>query len=348
MKNTCRFSFHALIICCNIISTLQGQVYKAKVKETGQTVAIKVQRPDMVRKMSLDLFLLQSYGKAMDAICDVLTNQIPYHANFMECFAQGSYMELDYEHEAFNQIRFKTEFAKRKCKVVVPHVLEEFTSRRVITSEWVNGTKLVDAPREQIRQLIPVGVELFLTQLLDIGAFHADPHPANLFVTPEGELCLLDFGLCVDVDECSRHALVSAIVNLLSGDFDSLIGEDCKKLGFLPHDMDVTELKPIMTKILTEGLLESGSNLHARKRKLMDISNELNEVFFRYPFSVPPFFALVTRGLGLLEGIALSGDPDFDIFQASYPYARRRAVEIFGARSLRKFRLQTQLTQKTQ
>merc|ERR1712127_89156 len=78
------------------------------------------------------------------------------------------------------------------------------------------------------------------------------------------------------------------------------------------------------------GLLQSGSDLHKRKRKLMEISNELNEIFFRYPFRVPGFFALVTRGLGLLEGIALVGDPDFDIFLASAPYATKRAVSILG------------------
>ena len=127
--------------------------------------------------------------------------------------------------------------------------------------------------------------------------------------------------------------MTTAIVHLLNGDFDTLIASDAKHLGFLPMDLDTTELKPILTKILTEGLLESGSNLKARKKKLLDISNELNEVFFHYPFSVPPFFALITRGLGLLEGIALSGDPDFDIFRASYPYARRRAAEIYGTHS---------------
>jgi len=125
--------------------------------------------------------------------------------------------------------------------------------------------------------------------------------------------------------------MTKAIVNLLTGNFDSLVQRDAKELGFLPHDMDTQELQPILTKVLTEGLLESGSNLHTRKRKLMDISNELNDLFFRYPFSVPPFFALVTRGLGLLEGIALSGDPNFDIFQASYPYASRRALQIMGS-----------------
>lgn len=94
--------------------------------------------------------------------------------------------------------------------------------------------------------------------------------------------------------------------------------------------MDVSELKPVLKTILKEGLLEAGSNLHDRKRNLMAISNELNEVFFKYPFSVPPFFALVTRGLGLLEGIALKGDPNFDIFKASYPYAKRRAIDMFS------------------
>ena len=307
-----------------------GVVFRGTIKESGEVVAIKIQRPDMVKRLSLDLFLLQCYGKTMDTICDVLTEQIAYHEAFIEAFAEGSYMELDYEHEAANQLRFKREFEKRRCNVFVPNVLENFTTRRVICTQWVDGVKLVDAPSDEIQRLIPVGVEIFLTQLLDIGAFHSDPHPANLYVTTDGRLCLLDFGLCAEIDQKARRAMTAAIVNLLQGDFHSLIAEDAKALGFLPQDMDVTELKPILTKILTEGLLESGSNLHERKRKLLDIQSELNEVFFRYPFSVPPFFALITRGLGLLEGIALSADPDFDIFRASMPYATRRAAQIFG------------------
>jgi aarF domain-containing kinase len=213
-----------------------------------------------------------------------------------------------------------------------------------LTSEWIQGVKLADAPKDVICKLIPDGVELFLTQLLDIGTFHADPHPGNLYVT-EGMLCLLDFGLCAEVDEGSRRAMTKAIVHLLTGDFESLVSVDAKELGFLPDDLDTTELKPILTKILTAGLLESGSNLHNRRRKLMDISEELNDVFFRYPFSVPPFFALVTRGLGLLEGIALSGDPEFDIFQASLPYASRRAAKIMGAHSFNAA-MRRNLTQK--
>lgn len=162
--------------------------------------------------------------------------------------------------------------------------------------------------------------------------------PGNLLVTQTGELALLDFGLCAEVDQKSRDAMTKAIVHLLYRDFDALVAEDAKELGFLPEDFDVSELKPLLTKILTVGIVESGSDLRKRKRKLMEISNELNEVFFRYPFSVPPFFALITRGLGLLEGIALTGDPDFDIFQASVPYARRRAINLLGSHSLAQMR----------
>lgn len=320
-----------------VASASLGQVYKARLRETGEQVAIKVQRPHTRKNFSLDLFLLHRLGCLIDSFTSIFTSQPPFHQALYESFARGSYAELDYENEAKNQLYFQKELADRNVKVVVPNVYLKLTTEKVLTTQWIDGIKLADCPKEQIRKLIPVGVELFLIQLLDIGAFHADPHVGNLLVTEKGgELCLLDFGLCTKVDLKERNAMNKAIIHLLARDFDSLVAQDAKELGFLPNDFDTSELKPLLAKILTVGLVESGSDLRKRKRKLMEISNELNEVFFRFPFSVPPFFALVTRGLGLLEGIALTGDPDFDIFQASAPYARRRAVALFGPGTFRR------------
>jgi aarF domain-containing kinase len=307
-----------------------GQVYQARLKETGELVAIKVQRPGMRRSFSLDLFLVQRVGVLVDIFTSIFTNQPPFHEALYDSFAHGSYMELDYEQEAANQNMFRTELQRLRVPVVIPKVHDKYSTEKVLTTQWIDGIKLADAPKDEIRKLIPVGIELFLTQLLDIGKFHSDPHPGNLLVTTKGELCLIDFGLCTEIDEKSRNAMTKAIVHILMKDFDTLVDHDAKELGFLPYGFDTQEIKPLITKILTVGLMESKSDLNHRKRSLMQISNELNEVFFRYPFSVPPFFALVTRGLALLEGIALSGDPEFDLFRAAGPYARRRAVALLG------------------
>ena len=115
-------------------------------------------------------------------------------------------------------------------------------------------------------------------------------YEGNLYVTTSKidgitpTLCLLDFGLVAHVSVTDRNNMTAAIVNLLQGDYDTLISHDAKRLGFLPHDTDVTELTPVLKTILKEGLVDAGSNLHDRKRNLMAISNELNEVFFQYPF----------------------------------------------------------------
>lgn len=155
-----------------VASASLGQVYKANLRESGEPVAVKVQRPEMRRSFSLDLFLLQRVGVLVDSCTTTFTNQPPFHKALYESFARGSYQELDYENEAGNQERFRKELSMRKVPVVVPKVYSKYTSEQVLTSEWIDGNKLADSPKSQIRQLIPVGVELFLTQLLDMGEFH--------------------------------------------------------------------------------------------------------------------------------------------------------------------------------
>ena len=179
---------------------------------SGELVAIKIQRPGMRKAFSLDLFLLQQWAEFVDSFTSIFTRQAPYHRALFDAFAQGSYsvghtrrlwgaqvacyglpvethtcgcwvlflQELDYENEARNQKHFQQELRVRGCKVKVPNVYDDYTTQRVLTSEWIQGVKLADSSPEKIRELIPVGVELFLTQLLDIGAFHADPHPGTI------------------------------------------------------------------------------------------------------------------------------------------------------------------------
>ena len=127
----------------------------------------------MLESFSLDLFLLQHIGIVVDMFTSIFTNQPPFHHKLYESFASGSYSELDYENEAQNQIEFQYELQKRNCPVIIPNVYTNLSTQYILTTQWIDGIKLADAKQEQIQQLIPVGVELFLTQLLEIGKFHS-------------------------------------------------------------------------------------------------------------------------------------------------------------------------------
>mmetsp|Transcript_39279 Transcript_39279/g.155839 ORF Transcript_39279/g.155839 Transcript_39279/m.155839 type:complete len:154 (-) Transcript_39279:2096-2557(-) len=133
--------------------------------------------------------------------------------NYMELlntWAGGFYEELDFKNEAYNQIQFKELLVKSDIQnVIVPEVFEEYSSRRLLVSEWIDGVKLTQADPEEIEKLVDVGNSAFLTQLLDWGVFHGDPHPGNLLVTPEGKLCILDFGLMANIPGEDRNKMVT-------------------------------------------------------------------------------------------------------------------------------------------
>ena len=326
-----------------------GQVYKCKLVlnhksgNGGQEVAVKVQRPDMVRAVSLDLYILRKYTQFIERFKSVLMNvgylspRKQFDVQLLDTFANASFYELDYVHEAKNQERFSTSL--NTPNIYVPQVYRPGTTRKVLTTEWINGIQLAKSSPETIRRLIPCGVECFLAQLLTIGFFHSDPHPGNLLVNEKGQLVLIDFGLCAEVDQPDTKGMTSAIVHLMRGDVAALI-EDAIALRFLPKDVEKDTLLPALQKVfdsaqLADQELSLSSNkfdfkTQERRAQFKHISRDLNKIFYDFPFVVPEYFALITRALIVLEGIAVTGDPNFDIFAAAYPFAQSRALEIFG------------------
>ena len=338
-----------------------GQVYRVRLD--GKDVALKVQRPDMIRAVSLDLFLLRRYAVAVEcakaalAAAGVLAPRRAFDVALVETFARASYRELDYEHEAANQRRFAAELpralpARDAARVRVPAVLASASARKVLTTEWIVGEQLARQPRDVVAELTPLGVRCFIAQLLDLGFFHSDPHPGNLLVDDAtGALVLIDFGLCAEVARPDARAMTRAIVHLMDGDVDELL-RDATHLGFLPPDMRDEEraaLARATHRVLTGARLAlddardaadaagapvaRGSKFVAvarTRKQFAAVSRELNAIFFEFPFTVPEYFALITRALLVLEGIALSGIPEFDIFQAAYPHALARASAMSG------------------
>jgi aarF domain-containing kinase len=153
-----------------------GQVYKAKLKKTGETVAVKVQRPAVLETVSLDLYLAREIG--------LLARNFPQIVERLDAvelldeFAFRFYQELDYNLECENGRRIAKDM-KVLPMVIIPKNYPEYTSRRVHVAEWIEGEKLSQSKADDVGALVNLGVITYLTQLLDKGFFHADPHPGR-------------------------------------------------------------------------------------------------------------------------------------------------------------------------
>jgi len=307
-----------------------GQVYCWRLRSDGSKAAVKVQRPGMAHAVALDIYILRKLAWVVRETIRRITNARVDHVALLDAWASGTVKELDYENEARNQDRFREQLGRLFGKhVYVPAVQHEFSRQHVLVSEWVEGPRLSDCSPEVIRSLCPVGVECFLAQLLELGLFHSDPHPGNLLVS-QGRLVLLDFGLVAEIEDLNLHRHATAIVNLINARYEDLL-DDFIALGFLPEDVDKERVLPPIVSVLEQGM-QAGADLKRRKQNFQAISDDLNDVFFELPFMVPEYFALVTRALATLEGIALLGDPEFDIFWAAYPYALSRTAALLGPR----------------
>ncbi|CAN8076634.1 unnamed protein product [Agarophyton chilense] len=295
-----------------------GQVYKARLRSNGKEVAIKVQRPDMLRKVSLDLYCMKRVARLIEAVQGQFTAAQTDYTSLLLEWSKGTYKELDYENEAENSRRFARLVQARLPDVYVPKVYDEYTSRKVLTMEWINGKKLSDCNPEQINALVSKGVECFLFQLLSAGFFHADPHTGNLIRLENGQLCVIDFGLMAVIEKEEMDAMVAAIVHLANRDWPRVI-EDFVVLKFLPADIDTSKVEPVIGAILDQALEGGGANAI----NFQSLSEELATVTFDFPFSIPPAFALLLRALSVLEGIALVGDPEFKLIMESFPFVSR-------------------------
>jgi predicted unusual protein kinase regulating ubiquinone biosynthesis (AarF/ABC1/UbiB family) len=300
-----------------------GQVYKGKLK-TGETVAIKVQRPGLVENIALDLYVMRGLCQwAQNTFKQIRSNLVA----ITDEFATRIFEEMDYENEGRNAEKFATLYGNFE-DIYVPKIYWDYTSRRVLTMEWIEGVKLTDmqAVMENgidAAYLVEVGVQCSLRQLLDHGFFHADPHPGNLLAMHNGKLAYLDFGMMSQVKDYQRYGLLEAIVHLINRDFDGL-AKDFVKLEFLTPDTDLSPIIPAFSAVFNGSMGTSGTNVAELDFK--SITDQLSGVMYEYPFQVPAYYALILRSLVTLEGIAVVVDPDFKVMSKAYPYVAKRLL----------------------
>lgn len=299
-----------------------GQVYKAVLRESGEAVAIKVQRPGVEPVIFRDLFIFRAIAGCLN----------PWSLKRLGCnaelivdeFGEKLLEELDYVQEARNIEDFGANF-KNDAAVKIPWVRRDLSGPNVLIMEWIDGVRCTDVEALKtsgldLGQFIRTGVVSGLRQLLEFGLFHGDPHPGNIFALRDGRIAYVDFGNVAELSQRNKEVLIDAVVHAVNKDYQSM-AQDFIKLGFLAPGTDVAPIVPALENIWADSLGRSLSDFNFRT-----VTSKFNELVYQYPIRIPERYSLVIRSLLTQEGICLTLDPEFHFLEVAYPYVARRLL----------------------
>jgi predicted unusual protein kinase regulating ubiquinone biosynthesis (AarF/ABC1/UbiB family) len=306
-----------------------GQVYRTWLP-TGEEVAVKVQRPDLLELFAVDLAALRWVARWLERWTDVAGGLAL--VDILDEFDRKLHEEIDYRREADQADRFRENFA-RFPGVAVPRMYRAYSSRRVLTMSFMHGIKVTDLPTLRRAGIDPPAlvrhaVHVNLKQLLEDGFYHADLHPGNVMVDASGHLIFLDFGLMGEIPRPMQLQLVDTFLHLVDQDVDALV-DDMAVLGFIERGKDPAPLKPTIRWIL-EATYAAG----ATRPTFREMTEPLADIFYRFRLRVPVAFSLIIRTLISLEGIGLQLDPRFHALDVAIPFAAKLLLSE-GARALR-------------
>lgn len=298
-----------------------GQVHRAKLK-TGEEVVVKVQRPGLTRLFTIDL-----------EICRGIAEFFQYHTRwggpgrdwigiYEEC-RRTLWEEVDYLNEGRNADTFRRNF-RDMPQIAVPKVYWRYTSPRLLTLEYLPGIKISDyealsAAGLDRKLLARLGAEAYLRQLLKDGFFHADPHPGNIAVKPDGTLIFYDFGMMGRIRPGIKEKLVAMLAAVVAKNADLVVAL-LVELGVLVPTADLAPVRRSVQYMLDHFMDKPFSN-SSDEISVMAISEDLYELAYDQPFRFPATFTFVMRALTTLEGLGKSLDPEFNFLEVAKPFA---------------------------
>ncbi|HEY9877437.1 MAG TPA: AarF/ABC1/UbiB kinase family protein [Leptolyngbyaceae cyanobacterium] len=293
-----------------------GQVHRAQL-HSGEEVVVKVQRPALKKLFEIDLSILKGiaryfqnhpeWGKGRD-----------WMGIYEEC-CRILWEEIDYLNEGRNADTFRRNFRSEDW-VSVPRVFWRFASPRVLTLEYLPGIKIshyeaLEAAGLDRKRLAVLGAQAYLHQLLNNGFFHADPHPGNIAVNPEGSLIFYDFGMMGQVQPLTRQRLMGTFMGIAQRDADQVMNS-LVELGAL---VEIEDMGPIRRSI--QYILDNLMDKPFEEQSVNAISDDLYAVAYDQPFRFPATFTFVMRAFSTLEGVGKGLDPEFNFMEAAKPFA---------------------------
>ncbi|MGW4898794.1 ABC1 kinase family protein [Kitasatospora sp. NPDC004240] len=300
-----------------------AQVHAALLHD-GTRVIVKVQRPgvrelverdlDIVARLAATLQTRTDWGRALGLV------------DLAQGFALALREELDFRVEARNMSAVRRAAAQRRDdSVTVPQVHEALSTERVLVMDRIDGTPLGQARPDDAqhgRNLADTLFTALLNQIVRDGVFHADPHPGNILLQPDGRPALLDFGSVGRIDPGLRESMASLFLAVQRADAAAL-RDALLDVTDRPQDVDEHRLQRALGRF-------SARHLGPGTAPDMQMFTDLFRLITDFRLAVPPEIAAVFRALGTLEGTLLRLSADFDMLAASRTYAASRLADRIG------------------
>jgi len=303
-----------------------GQVYRARVD--GDEVAVKIRRPGIDDLVEADLrvirwslpILLYFVGEAQAFSLENLADE----------FSKTIREEMDYEREARMLAEIKANFADTD-DIRVPAVVESRSGPRVLTMEYVPGTKINDVEeldakdidREDVAEKLQ---RAYLQMIIADGVFHADPHPGNLAVQDDGSIVFYDFGMSGRVDEFVQEKIVDFYVAVANQDIDAIL-DSLIAIGTLSPEADRDVMGDVMELAIADARGED-----IEQYRVQQIIGQIEDSIYEFPFRLPPNLALVLRVATVVEGVCVTLDPQFDFIETATDYLTEQGYREETAR----------------
>lgn len=298
-----------------IASASIAQVHRATLAN-GTVVAVKVQRPGIEEKIRSDLHILYSLAHLIAGRLELPGLYTP--VGIVQEFEVAIHQELDFLQEARAAARFRENFLDNP-DVYSPYVHQNWTTRRLLVLEMLEGERLLEATRDPVRaeKIMDRLIEATFAQVFDHGYFHADPHPGNLFVLEDDRLAYLDFGVTGRLTGEMQDVIVNLFLGLVFRDAEG-VALTLYRAGATDERVDLKGFKAEIERLM----------LKYHGATLADLSQgaslvEIVQVAARFKIRLVPEYAVLARATSILDGIARELIPNVDIIDKVTPYAQR-------------------------
>ena len=299
-----------------------GQVFRAKLK-TGEKVVIKIQRKNIRPVVEADLGIMKNLAKTLEKYYDVLKRMSI--SEIVESFEKMLNEELSLNNELNNMLRFTNNF-KNDSRIHVPVVYKTLSNDRILTMEMIEGFKITDAENIikigiETKKVARTGLDLYLTQFLKHGFFHADPHPGNIFIKENGQIVFIDFGAMGRLYPNERELLINLIIYSLKKDVKKMI-ETIRELAV---KFEVADERKFERELY--GLIELVDENSLENIDVVTIFEKARKIFSNNQILLSEDIYLLVKGIGQIEGIGRHLDPTLNITKVMRPYMNKITKE---------------------